>query len=426
MINEVINKSTALTNVEVNYTLLAVIEQTHAAWLKAREQGYEDKHPFALWIELWIVRPKNIERASVSVTGAGTRQPYEISEWGRNQWHEVAEVDTVEIDGVPYAVKLAEIGQPVSPNREMIKRAGNPMIYASTGERIDQLSFEFTTSRKPVDTPLALMAYDRFGSDLRKSLACDCAFLMKITFSANQSLLIPSGDGARLLARTTEGGFRRPKNSDRQRFELATNALRSMAFWIDVDGVFEWWPLVEITKRNDGAAIISKPAWFSENRYTVTGGLTFAHKRLQGQTVSGGIWRTIDAMEYYLARSAPMRRGKFNGIAEKLTPANGKKGAGGWIKLTSQEFLKLTGDHTGGTPRVRFHRRKERLETMGYLTDGRRPAQANDTVEFHFVRGGVWVRATEKGVEAARKAKWGEIETRSLNEILGNPIQTGV
>ena len=272
------------------------------------------------------------------------------------------------------------------------------------------------------------MAYELFGFDLRKSLASDCAFLMKLVFASNQSLHIPKHDGAQLLARDRKGNFRRVQESDEQRFEVATNAIRNMTPWFQDDrGIFRWFPLMEVTKKGDGEVFLSKPSWFLEKRYTLTGGLTNASARLQGQINDGGIWRTIDAMEYYLARSAPVRRGKFAGIAKALTPANGRTGSGPWEKLTRNEFFRLTGDNTYGvadsTLRKRFFDRKNSLDDAGYITAGNRPARANDTVEFHFVRGGVWVRATQKGVEAARKAQEGEVETRSLNDILGNPFK---
>ena len=390
------------------------------------DMSEEADKPLSQIVRAWQNRPRTIETASVSVSG-GTRLPYRASEFGRNQWHEVQAVDAVEIDGVPYAVKMAEIGTPVFPDYETARKSKKPVLYASTGEPIDQLSLAFTTPRKPIETPIALIAFERFGWDLRKSLACDCAFLMKIVLASNQSLLIPKHEGAQLLARSRDGGYRRVFESDEQRFEIATKVFHDLVFWIDDGGVFRWFPMLDVTKDEQGRAIMQMPPWYKSSQYTITGGLVNAHTRMQGQINDGGIWRTVDAMEYYLARSAPVRHGKFAGIANALTPANGKTGPGQWEKLTRDEFFRLTGDNThgvaDGTLRKRFFDRKNRLKDAGYITAGNRPAEANDTVEFQSVHGGVWVRATDKGVESAKKAQRGHIETRSLNEILGNPIK---
>ena len=83
-----------------------------------------------------------MREASVKVSGDGVVIPYEISQWARVHWHEVANVDTVEIDGVPFAAKMNEIGMPLFPNMasaiEHKNQGKKPVIYASTGDPIEQ------------------------------------------------------------------------------------------------------------------------------------------------------------------------------------------------------------------------------------------------------------------------------------------------
>jgi len=105
-----------------------------------------------------------------------------------------------------------------------------------------------------------------------------------------------------------------------------------------------------------------------------------------------------------------------------LLPARGNTGPGPWEEKGWREFLALIGENMNNkekTLMTKFGRHKETLESEGYTK------KPHDTVEFRTGHGTISFRATEIGVEAARKAKmkkgkgW---ETKSLNELLGNPF----
>ena len=147
--------------------------------------------------------------------------------------------------------------------------------------------------------------------------------------------------------------------------------------------------------------------------------------RLFGKIDDGGIWRTIAGIEYYLARGYPAIQGKNKDIAQPLVAAS-KGGPGEWQKADWRTFMRLTGDNwdeddktKDSTVNRRFSRRKEVLKAAGYVTDGRNPATAGDTVEFSFGKKGmVWFRATARFVEAARLAKEQKWETVNLQNFL--------
>ena len=130
-----------------------------------------------------------------------------------------------------------------------------------------------------------------------------------------------------------------------------------------------------------------------------------------------------------------MRGGHFKRVSQELTPANGDTGPGAWQELTWQELMMIAGDVwdlNDKTAMAKAYKRFEKVRAMlkqaGYGTPslGRKGAPAGDTVEFFFRAGNprrgrtkVYTRASERFVEAARKARNHEWEQVSLTEFLG-------
>ena len=128
-----------------------------------------------------------------------------------------------------------------------------------------------------------------------------------------------------------------------------------------------------------------------------------------------------------------MRGGHLKGVSQELTPANGNTGPGSWQTLTWQGLMMIAGDmwnlnDKAATAKAykRFEKVRAMLKQAGYETPslGRKSAPAGDTVEFFFTVGNprrgrtkVYIRASDRFVEAARKARNHEWEQVSLTEL---------
>ena len=396
--------------------------QVYKTWLEARENGFNGEWPFARLIRAWQNRPRKPEKASVDVVGSSlTVLPYGVSEVSRTRWEAIdGSIDAVMVDGQPLATHI--------PDFKTRARGGNLKAYKPQNTQ-GQLTLGFSFERKPLAQPIPLIAYSEFGGDLHKSIAADVSVLLFLTHASNQSLFLSHKDGARLLARNRQGGFRKKINrQDKQRFIDAWVAVWSMMVWIERNGLFIPYDMAICSRINDETVTLSKPLWSrrENGQWTLTAGYGAVGKnRLFGKIDDGGIWRTIAGIEYHLARGYPTIRGKNKGIAQPLVAAS-KGGPGEWQKVDWRTFMRLTGDNWAendkakdSTVNRRFGRRKEVLKAAGYVTDGRNPATAGDTVEFSFGKKGVaWFRATDRFVEAARLAKEQKWETVNLQSFL--------
>ncbi|MDE2798657.1 MAG: hypothetical protein OXI94_08310 [Gemmatimonadota bacterium] len=382
----------------------------------------EADKPLSLIVRAWQNRPRKPEQISVGMVGDGlTSLPYGVSEISRNRWEEIeGSIDAVIVDGQPLATHIPEF--------KTRQRRGKLKAY-KPGNTQGQLSLGFPFSRQPLGQPIPLIAYSEFGGDLHKSIAADVSVLLFLAHASNQPLFLSHKDGARLLARNRQGGFRKKINRrDVQRFVDAWVAVWSMMVWVEKNGLFIPYDMAICSRVNDEAVTLAKPLWSrrENGQWTLTAGYGAVGKnRLFGKIDDGGIWRTIAGIEYYLARGYPAIQGKNKDIAQPLVAAS-KGGPGEWQKVDWRTFMRLTGDNwdkndktKDSTVNRRFSRRKEVLKAAGYVTDGRNPATASDTVEFLFGKKGmVWFRATDRFVEAARLAKEQKWETVNLQNFL--------
>ena len=247
-------------------------------------------------------------------------------------------------------------------------------------------------------------------------MARNMGYIAKIIYSANQPLQVSEYEGGQLFARHIDGRYRTPKKSDIARFNDAALALRNFVFFTNME-TRSWRTLASIEPNKNGVYTLDKALWFDHDNYTLTGGLVFALKRNSRQ--NSHLPRIIEGVEYYLARAWRRK----NNISELLLPESGNTGPGRWIHIGWREFLALIGENMTNSEATLsriFRRHKEVLEGEGYIYSA--GSEAQDTVEFRAGHGKISFRATDKGVEAAKQAWKQDWETKSLNELLGNPF----
>ena len=396
------------------------------------EDNPELKHPFTPLVRAYqyAISTKQIHTVSMDHANGCSPISYTASEVIRNRWEIKGDLDTVMVDGEPIVTHTHTADRQFY-SQEYRKKGKAYVPKASEGDA--QLCFE--TSRWPPIKPTVLIAYEEFGNDLRSPLAADIAQLMTIAYAINGDLRLTSEQGARLLARDREGRARRIRNSDIQRFEYAFAGLHGMAVWITgKDGIHRLSPLIstERTSLVKPEVIIAAPEWFKRDAgsWTLTAGFGgVGRNRLKGNIHNNNIWRVIMGVEYWLARGPFHVSGRGKGIPKALTSADNKKtGAGTWHPLHWTKLLMIAGDvwnrddkTAENRARQRYKQITESLKQAGY--DAKKPngkAEVGDTVEFLWVkRGEVWVRATDRFVQAAKLAKEKKWERVKLVDWLG-------
>lgn len=374
---------------------------------------------------------RNIKTASVDHVRDLTSCPYVVSEVNRRKWEPIGSVDAIEVDGEPIITQMSKLPGPFSidyPGRN--KR---PKVYKPKGTTGDLMPMP--PQRNHADIPIPLVAYQEFGDNLRKSIASDVAQIMTLAYAANEPLILSIKEGARLLARKQDGQLgRQIKPADEKRFNIAFACVHGMAGWITDDrGVHQFYPLTACDRFSDDRVSIAAASWArdrTKGRWTLTAGFGVAgQNRLKGNAHNNNVWRVITGVEYWLARENFVKSGTYKKISQALIPATGTTGPGNWYTFTWKKLMMIAGDvwdWNDKTANKRAHKRFEKIKDAliqhGYqIKNLNRPAEAGDTVEFLFKGkdGKVMVRATERFVEGARKAKRKDWQTYSMGDFLG-------
>ena len=404
------------------------IQKIHEIWETARETNPKIEHPLAPIIRVWQQSPRGeaIENATVDQVSRLTAIPYATSEVMRRQWEPVGSIDAIEVDGEPIVTAISKLPGPFS-------RDYPAKVYKPKGTQ-GNLRLKLPPGRDNMEIPIPLIAYERFGSDLRSALASDVAQLMSIAYTTNEPLILTVKDGASLLARSVNGKMRYSREADEQRFERAFACLHGMSGWVTDDhGIHRFYPLTTCDRFSDNRVSLAAASWArtrKAGRWTLTAGFGVAgQNRLKGNAHNNNIWRVIIGIEYYLARSPFVRGGEHKSVSQALIPVNGKTGPGPWQKLTWQGLMIISGDiwdlkdkDASSKAYKRFQKIRDSLKNRGYQTPSlnSKGSHTGDTVEFHFGRNGtVYARATARFVEGARKAQSHEWETVRLSEFLG-------
>jgi len=405
------------------------IERIHQLWIEAREFDETIKHPLAPIVKEWLTEQthRTIKTATVDHVRDLTTIPYTVSEVNRRKWQPIGSVDAVEVDGEPIITQISQLPGPFSDDYP-----GRAKVYKPKGTQGDLMPMP--SQRDHMNIPIPLVAYQRFGDNLRSSIAPDVAQLMTLAYAANEPLILSVKEGASLLARGQDGQLGRQVNpADEQRFNIAFACVHGMAGWVTDDrGVNQFYPLTACDRFSDDRVSIAAASWARDRtrgRWTLTAGFGVAgQNRLKGNTHNNNVWRFITGVEYWLARERFAAKGTYQGTSQALIPANGTTGPGNWYTLTWQELMIIAGDLWEQSNRQAYKRAHKRFQKVrdaliqhGYQVKNlNTPAPAGDTVEFLFGKDGlVMVRTTERFVEGGRKAKRQDWQTVNLTDFLG-------
>ena len=157
--------------------------------------------------------------------------PYTASEVNRRKWEEIGSIDAVEVDGEPIVTAMANIPPYSREHPDDLRTLYT--VFKPSGAQ-GELQLQMPPGRDTMETPLPLVAYKQYGSDLRSATAADVAQVMSLAYAANEPLTFSFRDdiGASILARGGDGKPRPPKTSDVARFEKAFMCLYGMAGWV--------------------------------------------------------------------------------------------------------------------------------------------------------------------------------------------------
>ena len=384
------------------------VEAVHAAWLSIPEED-QPRHPLAPLVREWLNRPRAPARSTVTVTGgesvAMTRRLAVASHVRMTRWA----VDTVAVDGGgPMVARLPDPAAVFDPRGERTERTRQWTKYRP-GEQ-GRLAFRGLGSHLlPVNIRLAALA------GLDTVLAGDMLMLWTVADALDHPMGLDEQTGARLLARTRSGDFRRPQPSDIRRFWDATGTLHGLKMF-DPAGTGRWAEVAHVGFLGEDVVTIGPPSWRrfgkGEKRYILTaeGGRAGRHRIAVGKQGAHG--RLITGIEYALGSRY---LGK-PGVAPDLRPAHGKGGPGPVLTLPLPVVAALMGEDDpteNEAARKRLNRAIETARPQYESGPGRHDtAPAGDSVEIiERIRGSrahpaaLRVRASARFVEAARRAQ---------------------
>ena len=241
-----------------------------------------------------------------------------------------------------------------------------------------------------------------------------------MVYGSTSAIVFTEENGARLLARNRDGGFRRPTNADTERWHVLLMYANTLEFWYSDERGGRFEKMVYIYPIDDDGKLVSidKPTWHSDSRGRFT--LTGAGHRARYVGERRNYARLVGCMEYWLARSYD----GTPGVAQLLRPARGKDGPGPWapapsggsewwvwhevLKVLLSEQVNMDTRNAIDAALRQYRRMVKGLQGAGYT---RRGADGNgDVVEVETTprRRGVTpslrFRATAQSCEAARLA----------------------
>ena len=405
------------------------IERIHSFWKFCYRRDNSLSHPLAPAVRECLIDQthRTVNEATADHANDLTTIPYAASEVHRRKWEPDGSVDTIEVDGEPIVTHIKQLPGP------FVSDPDDATLFKPQGTQGELMPMP--VQRDNMGTPVPLVAYQKYGKNLRSALASDVAQLMNIAYAANEPLILTSQDGASLLARGQDGKLRRTTPADETRFEHAFACIHGMAAWIvDDRNIPRFYPLTACDRFSDGRVRIAPASWArdrTKGKWTLTAGFGIAgQNRLKGNAHNNNIWRVITGVEYWLARERFAAAGTHKGISQALIPASGTTGPGNWYTLSWHEIMMIAGDiwdwndkQANKRAHKRFQKIKEALIKHGYHVKFlNTPAEAGDTVEILFGKrkdGKLQVRATKRFVEGARKAKKRDWQTVNLSDFLG-------
>ena len=277
----------------------------HYVWLAVPESK-RPKHPLPPLVKAWQERPRHPGKATVTTAAGMTRRLEAMSTLRRTPWADGYSLETVQVDGEPMTAKLPDLVELFPEPKRRLRRLYEP-VEARLLLRVDGV--------RDLPRDLRLVALE----GLPGALAGDVLALVCLAHGIDRPMLIDERDGAALLARTRDGGFRSPKATDIKRFWQAAADLRA-ALMYDPHGSGRWADLAKVEPvPNRRGIVIGRPTWMGflkGNRWTLTaeGGRAGKARIVAGE--GGAAGRLITGIEYRLAARWDGRPG----IAPDLRP----------------------------------------------------------------------------------------------------------
>ena len=306
------------------------LEEVHKVWLALPAED-RPKHPLAPLVAAWQERPQTPAKSTVTTVEGMTRRLATISDARRVPWTDSYDLDAAIVDGEPI---MTWITDPATLFQEGRTRRKRRLFKPGEGLplKVDGV--------KALPHDLRLVALE----GLSPILAGDVLTLGGVVWALNQSVRITERDGAALLARTREGGYRGPKASDVKRFWDAAAELAAMIL-NDPAGSGRWLPLaiLEPVPGKRWLLDMKRPEWMNYRRggerYTLTAEGGRAGKARVQAGESGAAGRLITGIEYRLAA----RFDGKSGTAPDLRPET-KGGPGHPVFLPWRDTMALMGD----------------------------------------------------------------------------------
>lgn len=386
-----------------------------AAHMAARESAPSRRWANPIQTLLRDYYSDSLRDATVTAARGYTRRHRSVSDLRATDWG-AALVDAAIIDGEPLATELPSVSAAFGePKRRRVYRRGEQAKLKLPGY-----------ADAPVDLRLAALGQIPHG--LGRTLPGDVLTLMNVAHASDRPVMLTEWEGAKLLARNRDGGYRYPGSGDRERFQRAARELAGTAL-CDPRGSERWVSLALVDPVGDGRIMLAAPGWVrgkAKGQWALTaegGKSAMARVRANSpETIVPG--RIVTGIENYLYGAMQGHKHPY------VQPANGKGGPGPVQLLGWRTVMLLAGfnwdpddeaaDHRA---RVKYDRAVRRLidpKLGGYLLprnpDGtpnlRGEAEAGDAIEIiRITKGGrgrpkgMQVRASARFVAAAKAAR---------------------
>ena len=359
--------------------LLSVME-VHQRWLSLPKPYPE--HPLVAVIK---ARPLTPFETYVSHIHGMIRMPYTGTEALRRSWQGVGDVNTIKVDGEPVVARLQGLAPTIF---RLYVYVDNPKIVDSECN-IHPPSQPFMRNIYPQDArrmPLPMVALHMLGDrDGRDSLRRDMWMLLTVVYASIGAVVWTEEEGARLLARNSDGGFRRPTKHDVRRWRRLMEYASSIEIWYSDEHGSRFEKAVFVYPLNDGRVSIDRPIWYHERRFTLTAAVHRA--RHIGENRNYPL--VIGSMEYWLARSyegehgvAPMLRPEQSGGHGPWAPSSSGDSYWTWyevLQCLALERFDMNSPKARNAALRRYWRLVDGFSDAGYMRHG--DAGPGDVVE---------------------------------------------
>ena len=419
-------------------TLARELLGAHRVWAGI-DPTIRGRHPAGLLVEAWQNRSRTITEATTTTANGMTRRLELISTIQQRSFtpFDSFDLDATLVDGEPLAARIPDFSDVFPPPKPRRRRKFKPN---------EKLPLKFPGIGNPYKYgDLRLLALAQVAAEENSIiLAGDVLTLLTLAHAIDRDLKLHERQGAALLSRTRDGGFRRPLPADIKRFWRAAQELAYLHVTEPWPGGFRWANLASVQgDPRTRSVTIAPPAWLrswqrKDGRWTLTaeGGNAAKSRIVAGKSGAGG--RLITGIEYRLAARYDGRPG----VAPDLRP-DWKGGPGPMMFVPWRTAMHYMGDAWNQTDYkadqaalMRWRRMIEKVLEAGYqIPSLHGQAPAGDSVEVVAIvrasksqTAGLKVRASARFVEAARLANLKDgrgFETVRITDWLPKGLKVG-